>query len=605
MDTDSYIITFCPSCECRYRAPGELIGRKISCKKCGTGFRIYLPDETTQAKDRRNESSKQGDDIPDSEEQVEIDAEFDLNVSKDNLNAFISIKKEITDPMTVDHIKIFLQMKGIQYGIVDEAQIAEYLKITGNKEQTLKIAEGSPPEPGKDAHIKFYFETDPLKVGAIKEGGSIDFKDRGDILLVKEGDLLVEKIPFVEGKPGKDVYGNPIPSQKPNDIKLKHGKGTKVSEDRLKIMAKIDGIPEISAMGRVYVSPQLKISGDIGLETGHVDFDGKIEVSETIQNGFRVRGNSLIAKEILKAEIDMSGDIVVYGGIIGATIKTGGNLRAMYIHESRIDAYGDVVVEKELIDCRIDTSGACIVNKGPILSSTVGARKGIRAISIGSEISKPCSLMVGEDERIKHEIDRLKEAVLLKKQYHKKLKNRLEEIKDQPKNIERQIAEMAQVQDKRMVAKRNIEDQIQELKDAGNQTRMEDAEAELKTLFSEMKKGEEKLDSLFNKQEQIAGEIPDIQKKITDTKAEIKKMKFKLSEIVQWSAREKGIPEVRVKDMIFADTTINGFYSSLKLKQDYKCVLIKEYIKQRVKDGSQLNTNPERSGSKISVRPLV
>jgi predicted nucleic acid-binding Zn-ribbon protein len=156
-----------------------------------------------------------------------------------------------------------------------------------------------------------------------------------------------------------------------------------------------------------------------------------------------------------------------------------------------------------------------------------------------------------------------------------------------------------------MVGKRNIEDQIQELKDAGNQTRMEDAEAELKTLFSEMKKGEEKLDSLFNKQEQIAGEIPDIQKKITDTKAEIKKMKFKISEIVQWSAREKGIPEVRVKDMIFADTTINGFYSSLKLKQDYKCVLIKEYIKQRVKDGSQLNTNPERSGSKISVRPLV
>ncbi|MGD8447616.1 MAG: FapA family protein [Desulfobacterales bacterium] len=605
MDTDNYIITSCPSCECRYRAPKALIGRKISCKKCGTGFRLDIPDETTQKQDRQNDSSKQGDEIPDSEEQIETDAEFDLNVSEDKLNAFISIKKEVTDPMTVDNIKNFLQMKGIEYGIVDDAQIAEYLKITGNKKEALKIAEGSPPEPGKDAHIKFYFETDPLKVGAIKEGGAIDFKDRGDIPLVKEGDLLVEKTPVVEGKPGKDVYGSPIPPQKPNNIKLKHGKGTKISEDRLKIIAKIDGIPEISAMGKVCVSPQLKISGDIGLKTGHVDFDGKIDVSEAIQNGFRVKGNSLTAKEILKAEIDMNGDVVVYGGIIGATIKTGGNIRAMYIHESRIDAYGDVVVEKELIDCKIDTSGACIVNKGPILSSTVGARKGIRAISIGSEISKPCHLMVGEDERIKNEIDRLKEAVLLKKQYHKKLKNRLKEIKDEPKNIERQIAEMAQVQDKMMVTKRNIEGQIQELKNAGNKTRQEDAEAKLKMLVSEMKKGEEKLDNLFNKQEQFTEEIPDTQKKITDTKAEIKKMKFKISEIVQWSAREKGIPEVRVKDMIFADTTINGFYSSLKLTQNYKCVLIKEFIKQRVKDGSNLNTNPETSGSKISIQPLV
>ncbi|MGD2151076.1 MAG: FapA family protein [Desulfobacterales bacterium] len=605
MDTDNYIITSCPSCECRYRAPKALIGRKISCKKCGTGFRLDIPDETTQKQDRQNDSSKQGDEIPDSEEQIETDAEFDLNVSEDKLNAFISIKKEVTDPMTVDNIKNFLQMKGIEYGIVDDAQIAEYLKITGNKKEALKIAEGSPPEPGKDAHIKFYFETDPLKVGAIKEGGAIDFKDRGDIPLVKEGDLLVEKTPVVEGKPGKDVYGSPIPPQKPNNIKLKHGKGTKISEDRLKIIAKIDGIPEISAMGKVCVSPQLKISGDIGLKTGHVDFDGKIDVSEAIQNGFRVKGNSLTAKEILKAEIDMNGDVVVYGGIIGATIKTGGNIRAMYIHESRIDAYGDVVVEKELIDCKIDTSGACIVNKGPILSSTVGARKGIRAISIGSEISKPCHLMVGEDERIKNEIDRLKEAVLLKKQYHKKLKNRLKEIKDEPKNIERQIAEMAQVQDKMMVTKRNIEGQIQELKNAGNKTRQEDAEAKLKMLVSEMKKGEEKLDNLFNKQEQFTEEIPDTQKKITDTKAEIKKMKFKISEIVQWSAREKGIPEVRVKDMIFADTAINGFYSSLKLTQNYKCVLIKEFIKQRVKDGSNLNTNPETSGSKISIQPLV
>jgi uncharacterized protein len=495
-------------------------------------------------------------------------------------------------------------MKGIEYGIVDDAQIAEYLKNLDSKIGPLKIAEGRPPESGKDAVIKYRFQTDPLKVGAIKQGGAIDFKERGDIPHVKEGDVLVEKIPVIEGMPGKDVYGRPIPPKKSYDTKLKCGKGTKISDDRLKIIAKIEGIPESSAMGKVYVSPQLKISGDIGLKTGHVEFDGKIEVSQAIQNGFRVKGNSLTAKEILKAEIDMTGDIVVYGGIMGATIKTGGNIRARYVRDSCIEAYGDVVIEKELIDSKVNTSGACIINRGPVLSSTVAAKKGIHAVTIGSEISKSCKLMVGVDERIKNEIDMIKEAQRLKIEALKQLRSRLKEIKDEPKKLEKQIAEMAQIQDKMMVKKRNIQKEIKDLEKSGDKSRLEDAIAELNLLDSEMKKGEENLDNLFNKQDQISEEIPDIREKIIDAKAKIKEMKKKISEISEWSAREKGIPEIQVKDIIYSDTTISGFYTSLKLNQDYKSVLIKEDIIQCVDDRSKLTPDQEKCGSRISIRPL-
>ena len=543
-------------------------------------------------------------DVPDVKEQSKTDAEFNLTVSEDKLNAFISVKAKGSGTITMDTIKIFLQMKKIEYGIVDDAQIAEYLKNMDSKKEALKIAEGKLPESGKDAFIKYCFETDPLKVGVIKNGGAIDFKDRGDIPHVKEGDLLVEKIPVIEGRPGKDVYGSPIPLKKSYDTKLKNGKGTKISDDRLKIISKIEGIPEISVMGKVCVSPQLKISGDIGLKTGHVDFEGKIEVGQAIQNGFRVKGNSLTAKEILKAEIDMTGDIVVYGGIMGATIKTGGNIRAMHIRDSRIEAYGDVVVEKELIDSKVDTSGACIVNSGSILSSTVAAKKGINAVTIGSGISNPCNLMVGVDERIKNEIDMIKEDQLLKIEALKQLRGRLEEIKEEPKKIEKQIAEMAQLQDKTMVKKRNIQKQIKELKESGNKSRVADAEAQLSRLDTEMKIGEENLDKIFNKQDQIVEEIPDIRKKITDSKAKIKEMKNKIAEISEWSTREKGIPEVRVKDIIFVDTEIRGFYSSLKLKQDYKSVLIKEDIIQCADDRLKLDLDQEKYGSKISIRPL-
>ena len=33
-------ITMCPSCECRYRTPEAFLGRKVSCKNCGTSFTV-------------------------------------------------------------------------------------------------------------------------------------------------------------------------------------------------------------------------------------------------------------------------------------------------------------------------------------------------------------------------------------------------------------------------------------------------------------------------------------------------------------------------------------------------------------------------------------
>jgi uncharacterized protein len=70
----------------------------------------------------------------------------------------------------------------------------------------------------------------------------------------------------------------------------------------------------------------------------------------------------------------MTGDIVVNGGVIGATIKTDGNVQARHIHDAAIEALGDVVVEKEIIDSRIQIGGACILNSGHILSSSIAAK---------------------------------------------------------------------------------------------------------------------------------------------------------------------------------------------------------------------------------------
>jgi len=532
------------------------------------------------------------------------DSYFELTESEDKLTAFFSMKMESAIPFNIQDVKDHLQIKGIKYGIVDDKQISAYLENKKNWDTPIKIAVGKSPDFGKDAEIKFYFDIDPLKIGTVKNGGVIDFKDRGDIPQVKKGDLLAEKIPAVEGHAGHDVYGRYLAVSKPQDKTLRKGKGTSISEDKLKIYAETDGIPEISAIGKIYVSPRLEISSGVGLKTGHVDFDGKIEVLGTIQSGYRVKGNSLKANEILKAEIEMIGDISVSGGIIGAKIKSGGSISAMYIHESDIEVLGDVFVLKEIIDSKINTSGKCIAKGGPILSSRVSAKKGIQAIQIGSEISKPCILNVGFDKKVKEDVEKTSGILPLKKQEQTEYSRRLKEIENEPGIIEKVIADMVQIQDRAVVKQRELLDEIEKIKETGDKTQLENAETRLSELDFEIKNREEKLESLFTKQDQITTEMSDLNQKIEDSKAEIQSLREKISEIVEWSNEEKGIPEVKVSDVIFADTAINGIYSTLRLNQNQKNVLILEDIPRDADDSSELNLDQFKYGSTIRIKQL-
>jgi len=255
---------------------------------------------------------------------------LDLTVSEDGVAAYISITADLSDSISLEEVKDFLQDRGIKYGIVDDSLIGEFLGHEALQKEGFKIAEGKAPKPGTHASVKYCFDIEHLKVGAAKAGGAIDFKDRGEIPDVKEGDLLVEKTPMEKGEAGIDVYGNPIPAPETRDIRLRCGRGAELAEDGLKVFAKSEGQPKISFGGKISVFPEYKISGDVCLETGHVDFDGNIKVTGAIQSGFRVKGGNVSAKEILKAEIKSIGDVIVTGGITGARIKARGEVKAKY-----------------------------------------------------------------------------------------------------------------------------------------------------------------------------------------------------------------------------------------------------------------------------------
>jgi len=501
---------------------------------------------------------------------------FEVTVSEDGLSALITPRAAEASKADPQTIKDVLAAQGITFGIVEDAAMDGYLKQGTRFNVPFKVAEGTPPVPAGEVVVKHHFDTDPLKVGMIKEGGYIDFKDRGSIPQVKEGDLLAEKVLPTDGVPGRDVLGQPIPPPVTKDVKLRGGKGAKISEDGMKVYAAVDGRPELRADGRVYVFSDLEIRGNVDLKTGHVDFQGNVGVSGTVQSGFRVRGGSLTANEILKADIETNGDVVVFGGIIGATVRAGGNLRARYVHEANIEVLGDIVVEKEIIDSRIETSGVCNVRKGHILSCQVQAKKGIEAEQVGSDASRPCTLVVGTNERARSEIERLKQAISLKRDEGKKLEARVKELDQETQKSHQDMGSVAQEQDRAMVKRRTLKEKLEAAKRAGVSDLTEEAERVLQSLDQEIRERDGVLDAFLDTQEKIQEEISELQQAIKTLEEEIPALEDEIASISEWSQADRGNPVVKVHGSIHQYTTVKGLYSTLILPESHNRVNIKE-----------------------------
>ncbi len=212
---------------------------------------------------------------------------FELTVSEDKLQASVFALRQGNPSVTPEDLKSFLKSQGIGHGLVNQERMEEYIREGALFLQPCLLAEGKPAEPGKDAQVTYHFDKDPLKIGSIKAGGTIDFKDKGEIPQVKEGDLLAEKNPLVKAVPGLDVFGKKVPIEEARDVPFILGTGARKSADGLKIIAQIRGRPELMGDGRVCVFPELKVKGDAGVATGHIRFEGFVDVEGAVQEGYR------------------------------------------------------------------------------------------------------------------------------------------------------------------------------------------------------------------------------------------------------------------------------------------------------------------------------
>ena len=499
-----------------------------------------------------------------------------LTVTSDRLTALLKVNRSRT-PSSVADVRALLADRGVDTGILPDDDISAYLADSNDQRPPLKIAQGRfavPPEPDR---VEYFFDINPFRIGTLTEKGTMDWKDRGEIPQVSEGELLARIFPGQPGKAGRDVFGKPIEPSKQRRARLRTARGARVGHDGLQFFATTKGQPKLSVDGKLGVFPSLQIDTDVGLETGHVEFDGHVVVRGAIQKGYHIVCAGLEAREILSQQVDVQGDVICSGGIIGAKITAAGRIQANHINRSHISAAGDVVVRKEILDSTVVTGGRCIIDGGKLLSSEVWAKQGIKSDDIGSPGSRPNILHVGIDRRMREKISAY-EAEIAQKEAALQANRRLAEtLHEQADQVNTELGQVAQVQDKRMVAQRTLLERIEARKRPPNAKE----EKLLESLVAQLAELEQTVAGLMEKDEQYSKKVKEYETQIEIDASGVAELKTQIENLLETASRDKGVASVAVTGTLHARTEINGPRTALLVSENYTRACVKE---KKIKD---------------------
>ncbi len=344
------------------------------------------------------------------------EVKYSLEITPDESKAFLHLDHPSSSSAklpTVQEILELLSSRGIVYGINQE-EIKNCI-FEKRFDIPVEVASWDPPIPGKDAQIKYYFNTNVgINLGMIGNE-SIDFHKILQIENVVKGQVLAAKEPATLGKPGKTIRGRVIPATNGRDVSLANlaGKNVQISENGLELIALEQG-QVVMKNGKINIEPIYEVLGDVATETGDIDFIGNVIVRGNVRDTFKVKagGNVDIWGTVEKAEVVADGNVVIRTGIQGkeaGTVIAGGDVIAKFIERANVKSGGNVIVMEYILHSRVSAKNSviCLGRKASIAGGHVRAFKEIVAKQLGAESWIETVLEAGTDPDLQEKHDSL------------------------------------------------------------------------------------------------------------------------------------------------------------------------------------------------------
>ena len=253
------------------------------------------------------------------------------------------------------------------------------------------VAESVMPIMGENSRVELFINKEK-SYSDIEDSENIDYKNLSNIKSVTMDQVLGERIAATEGEDGHNVLGKTLEAYNGKELDIEDYLGNNVvyDEETKTIKSTIDGQVVITNK-LISVEPLLEIAGDVGPETGNIDFLGSVLIKGSVLDNYSVsaKGNIDVIGSVGKSDMLSHGNIVVKLGIQGSetnTVKADGDVLAKFIQFGNIEAGGDVVVNEAILNSNIDSENNIIlIGKKAIASGgRLRAYKKIIAKVLGS-----------------------------------------------------------------------------------------------------------------------------------------------------------------------------------------------------------------------------
>lgn len=350
-----------------------------------------------------------------------------LEIKAEPQRAILTINSAVTAAgitLTRDHIANKLQGLGVAEGI-DWAAVDRML--AGKQyDRGQIIAQGIPAKPARDASIKESLKIDSDLKPVVDKEGKADYKNVDNIHQVKKGDVLAVKTPMVQGTPGRDIFGKPLPAAPAKDLVFKIGLNTGVSPDGLNLVALVGGYVYHQA-GAICVGETYVLKGDVDFHTGNLHYQGDIQILGNVTDGFIVEaeGNITVEGSVEGADvISHGGGVHIKSGVFGhgkGHIAGKTSVRVMGAQDIRIECEdGTVEVDKGLRNCHVSAQHFKAVAAGcSVVGGEIQAYGEVSIAVLGGEgCHTHIRILDKAAEAAKH---RLREIEHMKEQIHPKI----------------------------------------------------------------------------------------------------------------------------------------------------------------------------------------
>ncbi|PTN34482.1 FapA family protein [Desulfonatronum sp. SC1] len=326
-----------------------------------------------------------------------------------------TFKDEPTGP---HHLRDALQRMQVKAPLQEESvrRAATKAKERGAPVENVILCWGKLPKEGVDGSFEPTMISTPDTLGLETADGRIDFRARGVVRAVNEGDILGQLIPLQPGEPGIDVFGKPVPAKEGRPFTLLAEENVRCSPEGNEYYATASGMVFFQG-NTLKVTEVFEIKGDVDLKVGNIKLErGSVNILGSVPSGFRVEapGNVVVRDVVENAVIIAGGEVQVGCGIImdqGGKVEAGGGISALYAQNAVLLAQGDVNIAHEINNCKITAKRSIIATRGrgKIIGGILRCGEGVLAKEIGSPAGVETQIYLGANRVTEVNMERKKE----------------------------------------------------------------------------------------------------------------------------------------------------------------------------------------------------